>query len=139
MNRNLLRGFAFLSVALYFGIQACGYRIGNLAQAGPGLFPAVVSAIVGVIGIGMIAGSFIQERKRADVRLKSIGIVLGSLIGFALLTKWAGALPGVAFLVFFSALANEKFDWKRNVKITLGLMAITYLFTAVLGVSLRLY
>ncbi len=134
-----MRGFAFMAVALFFGVQACGYRIGNLAQAGPGLFPMVVSAIVGAIGIGMIVGSFIQKGHRADVRLKSIGIVLISLIGFALLTEYVGALVGVTFLVFFSALAGERYDWKRNVKITLGLMVITYLFTAVLGVSLRLY
>ncbi|WP_197520349.1 tripartite tricarboxylate transporter TctB family protein [Paraburkholderia tropica] len=139
MDRNLLRGFAFIGVALFFGVQASTYRLGDLAQAGPGLFPLIVSLIVGAIGVGMLLSSRFKQGQAVNFRFKSIGIVLGSVIGFALLTEWLGAFIGVAFLVFFSALAGEKYDWKRNLKITLGLMLITYLFTAVLGVSMRLY
>lgn len=139
MNRNLARGLTFIAVALFFGIQASTYRLGDLAQAGPGLFPLIVSVIVGVIGLIMVVGSRFRQSELLHFNFKIVAIVMASLLGFAVLTDLVGALVGVMFLVFVSALAAEKYNWKLNVKITLGLMAITYLFSAVLGVGLRLY
>lgn len=139
MNRNLARGLAFIGVALFFGAQSLTYRLGDLAHAGPGFFPLLLSSIVGLIGLGMVIRSRFEAAAPLHFNSRNIAIVLGSLAGFAILTELAGALLGVVFLVFFSALAGETYDWKRNLKITLGLMVITYLFAAVLGVSLRLY
>jgi len=139
MNRNLVRGLAFIAVALFFGIQASTYRLGDLAQAGPGLFPLTVSVIVGVIGLVMVVGSRFRPSELLHFNFKTVAIVMASLVGFAVLTDLVGALVGVVFLVFVSALAGEKYNWKLNLKITLGLMVITYLFSAVLGVGLRLY
>lgn len=139
MDRNLARGLAFIGVALFFGAQSLTYRLGTLAHAGPGFFPLLLSIAVGLIGFWMIIRSRFQATVALDFNFTNIGIIVGSLVGFAFLTRFAGALLGVVFLVFFSALAGKTYDWKRNVKITLGLMVITYLFAAVLGVSLRLY
>lgn len=139
MNRNFARGLAFIAVALFFGVQAVTYHVGDLAHAGPGLFPLLLSAIVGAIGVYMVIGSRFAKSVPLNFDVRNIAIVLASLIGFAVLTKLVGALVGVVFLVFFSALAGQKYDWKRNLKIALGLMVVTYLFSAVLGVSLRLY
>lgn len=139
MNRNLARGLAFIGVALFFGIQAASYRLGDLSHAGPGFFPMTLSVIVGVIGVYMVVRSRFVKAIPLNFNIRNVAIVLGSLIGFTVLTELVGALVGVVFLVFFSALAGEKYDWKRNVKISLGLMVVTYLFAAVLGVSLRLY
>jgi hypothetical protein len=139
MNRNLARGLAFMAVALFFGVQALGYRVGDLAHAGPGFFPLMLSAVVGLIGLALVIRSRLEQGEALNLQLKNIAIVSGSLVGFAVLAELVGALAGVVFLVFFSALAAETYDWKRNVKIALGLMLVTYLFSAVLGVSLRLY
>jgi hypothetical protein len=135
----MARGLAFIGVALIFGIQSTRYPLGDLAHAGPGLFPLLVSGIVGAIGLLLVVSSRFQAVVRLEFNIRNIAVVLGSLIGFAVLTQFVGALIGVVFLVFFSALAGERYDWKRNVRISLALMLIAYLFCAVLGVGLRLY
>jgi len=43
INRNLLRGFALMALALGFGLPSMSYSLGTLGRAGPGMFPFIVS------------------------------------------------------------------------------------------------
>jgi hypothetical protein len=50
-DRNLLRGVFLMGIALLFGVFSFRYPIGQFSHAGPGLFPALVSGLLFLIGL----------------------------------------------------------------------------------------
>ncbi|MDM0083886.1 tripartite tricarboxylate transporter TctB family protein [Variovorax sp. J31P179] len=140
MNRNLVRGLFLVAISLAFGLQALRYPIGDFSRAGPGLFPAMVSGILLVIGAATVVRSFFVERVRLSINFRNIAIILGSLCGLALLSTYVNMIAGIVFMVFFSALASSSgYSWVRNVKVSLGLVAMALALQKLLGLNLPLY
>lgn len=138
-DRNLLRGLFLIAIALGFGLPATQYPFGQLGRAGPGLFPVVVSCMLGLVGLSIVIRSRFIERTPMDFTIRNISIILGSLIGFSLISHFVNMLLGIVFLVFCSTLAGSSYSVKRNIKISLGLIAIAVVFVKLLGLQLPLY
>ena len=138
-DRNLLRGLFLIAIALAFGLPATQYPFGQLGRAGPGLFPVTVSCMLGIVGIALVIRSRFIERVPMDFSIRNISFILGSLIGFALIAQFVNMLLGIVFLVFFSSLAASSYSISRNIKVSLGLIAIAFGFVKLLGLQLPLY
>jgi hypothetical protein len=67
-DRNLARGLFLVLISLAFGLQSLRYPIGDFSRAGPGLFPALVSGLLGQIGVATIIRSRFVERVRLDLK-----------------------------------------------------------------------
>lgn len=138
-NRNLVRGFVLMLLALAFGLPSIHYSLGQLSHAGPGLFPFIVSCMLFVIG----AITVVQARLVAPVplgfQLRNIAIILGSLCGFALLSHFVNMTLGIVFLVFCSGFAGSSYSVARNLKISAALVAMAFAFHQLLGLNLPLY
>jgi len=129
-----------VAISLAFGLQALRYPIGDFSRAGPGLFPAMVSGILLVIGAATVVRSFFVERVRLSINFRNIAIILGSLCGLALISTYVNMIAGIVFMVFFSALASSSgYSWVRNVKVSLGLVAMALALQKLLGLNLPLY
>lgn len=129
-----------MAISLAFGLQALRYPIGDFSRAGPGLFPAMVSGILLVIGAATVVRSFFVERVRLSINFRNIAIILGSLCGLALISTYVNMIAGIVFMVFFSALASSSgYSWVRNVKVSLGLVAMALALQKLLGLNLPLY
>jgi hypothetical protein len=128
-----------VAISLAFGLQALRYPIGDFSRAGPGLFPAMVSGILLVIGVATVVRSFFVEPVRLSINLRNIAIILGSLCGLALISTFVNMIAGIVFMVFFSTLAGSSYSWVRNVKISLGLVAMALALQKLLGLNLPLY
>jgi len=139
MNRNLVRGLFLVAISLAFGLQALRYPIGDFSRAGPGLFPAMVSGILLLIGVATVVRSFFVEHVRLSINFRNIAIILGSLCGLALISTYVNMIAGIVFMVFFSTLAGSSYSWVRNVKISLGLVAMALALQKLLGLNLPLY
>jgi len=50
-----------MAIALAFGLTALRYPIGDFSRAGPGLFPAMISGMLLVIGVATVVRSFLVE------------------------------------------------------------------------------
>jgi hypothetical protein len=137
-NRQVVRGLLLIAIALGFGVPAATYRVGGFYQAGPGLFPLLVSGIVGAIGLVMVVQSRIEKAAPARIGLKNIAIVLASLIGFVLIAEHLKAIPAIVYLVFVSTLAGTDYSVRRNLTICAALVAIAFAFTTFLGLNLPL-
>jgi hypothetical protein len=138
LKQKFLRGCALIAIALFFGTIASTYSVGHFVHAGPGMFPLLISAAVGIIGLVMI----VQSRFEADVPmrggLRNVLIVLASLVGFVLIAKHLNLLVAIAYLVFVSTLAGTDYSIGRNVKITVVLMLVAAAFRYLLGLQLPL-
>ena len=139
-NRNFVRGLFLMAIALLFGLVALGnYPIGVFSRSGPGMFPLMVSSMLFLIGVLSVVRSHFVEAVPLSYNVKNIAIILLSLVGFALLSEHLNMILGILFLVFCSTFAGTSYSVLRNVKISMGLIAIAFAFKNLLGLSLPLY
>lgn len=139
-DRNLNRGLFLIALALLFGVPAFNYQIGSFAHAGPGLFPAMVSGMLMVIGIVTVIRSRFVKPIPMSVNFKNIAIILASLCTFALVSTYVNMTVGIVVMVFIASLAaSGKYSWVRNVKVAVVLVAFAFGFQKLLGLNLPLY
>ena len=138
LNQNLMRGVALIAIALFFGVPSAGYPLGSFARAGAGLFPLMISVVLGLIGLAMVVKSRFEPAEAMHFNVRNMAIILASLIGFVLIAEHLMMLPAVLYLVFVSALAGDGYSWRRNLKISAVLIAIAFGFRYFLGLQLPL-
>jgi Tripartite tricarboxylate transporter TctB family len=138
-DRNLARGLFLVAISLAFGLTALRYPIGDFARAGAGLFPVVVSSMLLLIGIATVIRSRFVAKVPMDLHFKNIGVILGSLCAFAVITLFVNMLTAIVAMVFIATLAGTNYSWKRNVKISIGLCLMAFVFARLLGMNLPLY
>jgi hypothetical protein len=139
-DRNLLRGLFVMAISLIFGLASVRYPIGQFGRAGPGLFPLMTSCILFLIGLTIVVRSRFVEHVHIHLNLKNIGIILGSLGGFALISEHVNMIAGIVFMVFCASLAGTaSYSVMRNLKIAAGLVAVALAFQKLLGFNLPLY
>ena len=138
-DRNLLKGLLLIAIALAFGLQALRYPIGQFARAGPGLFPLLVSSLLLLLGVTIVVRSLLAERVHLNFNMRNIALVLASLCGFALLSKYLNMTLGIVFMVFCATLAGTSYSVARNLKIAGFLILVALAFQKLLGLQLPLY
>ncbi|WP_338067634.1 MULTISPECIES: tripartite tricarboxylate transporter TctB family protein [Variovorax] len=138
-NRNLVRGLFLMAIALAFGLTALRYPIGDLSRAGPGLFPALVSGMLLVIGVATVIRAFFVAQVPLVFNFKNIGLILASLCGFALISQYVNMIAGIVFMVFCSSFAGSSPSWVRSIKISAGLIVMALALQKLLGLNLPLY
>lgn len=138
-DQNLLRGVFLMAIALLFGLGALSYQVGTLSRAGPGLFPLMVSCLLFLMGVFTVVRSRFVERDPLDLKFRNLAIILASLVGFVLLSKFLNMILAIVFLVFFSGLAGTSYSALRNLKISAGLLVIAFMLHKLLGLNLPLY
>jgi hypothetical protein len=137
-NRLLARGLVLVAIALCFGIPASTYQVGTFSRAGPGLFPLLISCVVGLIGVVMVVRSRVEKSEPMTIVFRNILIVLASLVGFVVIAEHLKVIAAVVYLVFVSTLAGSDYSIRRNLKICAVLIAVAFAFHTFLGLSLPL-
>ncbi|BEU94916.1 tripartite tricarboxylate transporter TctB family protein [Acidovorax sp. DW039] len=138
-DRNLIRGFVLMALAVGFGLPSIGYSLGSLGRAGPGLFPFIVSCMLFVIGVITVVRARLVKPVPMNFQVRNISIILASLCGFALLSHYINMIVGIVFMVFCSGFASTSYSVSRNLKIAAVLLLIALAFQKLLGVNLPLY
>ncbi|MEB0060160.1 tripartite tricarboxylate transporter TctB family protein [Variovorax sp. LG9.2] len=138
-NRNFVRGLVLMAIALLFGTVATRYSIGQLSRSGQGLFPFMVSGFLFGIGLTVTVQAYFLAPAPLSYNVRNIAIILASLVGFAVISAYLNMILGIIFLVFCSTLAGTSYSLVRNLKISVGLLAIAFAFKNFLGLSLPLY
>ena len=139
-NRNFVRGLFLMAIALLFGLVArSNYAIGEFSRSGPGLFPVMISIFLFVVGLLSVVRSHFVPPVPLEHGVKNIAIIMLSLVGFTVISEYLNMILGIVFLVFFSTLAGTSYSVVRNIKISLGLIAVAFAFKNFLGLSLPLY
>jgi len=140
INRTLARGLSLAAIALAFGLSSLRYPAGTLSQAGPGLFPMMISSALLLIAVLTIVRSFFVERVGIEFNLKNIATILASLGGFALISEHLNMIVGIVFMVFCASFAGTAaYSVTRNLKVAAGLIAVALAFQKLLGFNLPLY
>jgi hypothetical protein len=139
-DRNLLRGLFLIAIALAFGLQALRYPIGQFARAGPGLFPLMVSSLLFLLGLTTVVRALLSgQRQPPEFNVRNISLIIVSLCGFALVSRYVNMIAGIIFLVFVASFAGTSYSVWRNVKVAAFLIAVAFIFQKLLGLQLPLY
>jgi hypothetical protein len=138
-DRNLVRGLFLLGISLLFGVSSMKYQFGDLGRAGPGLFPAVIASILFLIALSMVIRAFFVEKVPLGFHIKNIVIIMVALCGFAAVSALINMIAGIVFMVFVATFAGTTYSWKRNAKISAGLVLVAFAFAKLLGMNLPLY
>lgn len=138
-NRILIRGLFVLAIALIFGLQAFRYSAGSLVELGPGMFPRIMSSILFLLGISIVVRSLYVTHAPFEFQARNIALVVGSLLGFALVSAFINMTLGILVMVFFASLASKPYSVTRNLKIAVALIAVAFVFKKLLGLNLPLY
>ena len=138
-NLNFVSGLFLMAIALIFGLVSFKYKIGEFSRAGPGLFPLLVSSLVFLIGVATMVRSRFIEPVPINFNVRNIALVLFGICGFTVLSQYINMIVGIIFMVFVSTFAGTSYSVVRNIKISVGLIAVAFAFKNFLGLNLPLY
>jgi len=91
------------------------------------------------MGVITVWRSRFVESVPLNFNFRNIALILASLCGFALASKYVNMIAGIVFMVFCASLAGTSYSVVRNLKIAGGLILVALVFQKVLGLQLPLY
>lgn len=145
LRNDTLCGLLFIVIALGFGWAASGYEAGTIRRMGPGLFPLMVAAILGLFGLViMLRDVHAAMRGRADEAphrpiawLQSL-LVLGSLLFFGATASGLGLVLSLALTVLAASRAGNN-SWRQSLTHSLVVTVLcVVIFQMGLGLKLPL-
>lgn len=139
IDRNLARGLFLAAISLAFGLSSLGYSVGALSHAGPGLFPLMVSGMLMVVALSIIVRSRFTAREKLEFNYRNIGLLLGALCAFAVVSLLVNMTAGIVVMVFIAGFGASSYSISRNVKVAIGLVAVAFAFQKLLGLNLPLF
>lgn len=140
MNQNLVRGLFLAAVSLAFGLGALlNFPIGSFSHAGPGLFPLMISSLLGLIAIATLVRSRLVPPVPMDFNVRNIALIMASLGGLALASLYIDMAVGIVVMVFISAFAGTRYSIKRNAIVSVALIGVALGFQHLLGLNLPLF
>jgi putative Ca2+/H+ antiporter (TMEM165/GDT1 family) len=120
--------------------QAATYSLGTLARMGPGMFPAILGALLVMLGL-IIARMAVAPAAEDDAEdlpppeWRGWGCIIGGLLTFIVAGKDGGLVPATFALVFISALGDRQHTPRSAALLAAG---VTVLGVAVFSWALQL-
>ena len=131
-RRDRFSAVALLVFALAVGLKASTFPLGNLKSVGPGFFPLVLAALLGLLSFVLLISSFtsLEEKDRPTWPARWTGVVsvLAALFAYGFLLKFLG----FSLTTFLFSLALLKYGYPKGWVIPLGGALATAFFTLVI-------
>jgi NADH:ubiquinone oxidoreductase subunit 2 (subunit N) len=131
-SKDLIAGLIFV----FFGIAAIwlarDYPMGSARRMGPAYFPTIIGGALAMLGLIISARSFqsLSEPVRLPA-LRPLIMIIGAVVGFALLLKPLGLVLALLVLILISCLGGSQFRLRE--------VAILYIVLALIAVIFFVY
>jgi len=110
-SRDFWAGLMFLATGAGFYLLSGNYNMGSARHMGPAYFPTILSAALAVLGLLIMLQSLRRQHEPLpDFSLRSLVLILVSVIVFGALIRGAGLIPALMAMVGISAAASFKFN-----------------------------
>jgi putative tricarboxylic transport membrane protein len=117
---------AFGAAAMIIALK--NYQIGSAVRMGPGYFPTVLGGLLCVLGLVVLADSFvIQGPKVQPFHFRPLVLISVACVAYGYLMKPLGLVLATAVLVFVSAFGGHEFKWKEVAVLTVILIVFSVL------------
>lgn len=140
--RDLLGGLLVAAIGLFAALYGQRYEFGSLQQMGPGFFPILLGAGLLLLGGAIAAPAWRRQGKAKPIRVewRTGGLVLGSVVVFALALQTLGLVIATLAAVLLASLADRGLRWPGRLKLAAGITLLTVLiFVTGLGMIVPLW
>jgi hypothetical protein len=107
-SKDLVGGFLFFVLGLFFLLGALQLDIGTARRMGPGYMPVGVSVIAMLIGALIMLRGVSLAAPMPPVSSRPLLAVLASVLVFGLGVRWLGLVPAVILTVLVAALGDRE-------------------------------
>jgi len=127
--RDFWAGAMFIAFGVFFVAWSFAkYHMGSAVRMGPGYFPALLGALLVVLGLVVLAKSLALDGPRVDrFHFKPLLLVSGSVVAYGYLMKPGGVIVATIAAVVVSALGSEEFRWKESAVLCVVLVLFSWL------------
>jgi len=126
--RDQAGGALMIAVGLGAIIEGQTYSFGSLARMGPGFFPVVLGALLGLVGVAIAASAKPTQAPKEGTVYKADwrgwGCIALSLALFIILGRYGGLLPATFAVVFVSALGDRRNSVKNAFVLAVAIVAV---------------
>ena len=133
-------GVMFIAFGLFFGAFATRYDFGTAQFMGPAYFPTVLGGLLALVGV-LVAltglGRAAEGGKVERFHFAELAWVLGAVVVYAAILRWAGLLVSMFALVVISSFASHEFRWKEAIVLSIVMAVITYV-VFIMGLKLTI-
>lgn len=138
ISKNLVSGSVFVATAVIFGLTSAGYDVGTAGRVGPGMFPLILSAVLGILGIAVIASGLRRDAVAfGSLPWRAIALIVASPLVFVGSVGFLGLVPATALLALIGSFASRTMTPRRAVLCAIGLGAAVWLiFIVGLGIPI---
>jgi len=143
-QRDFLAGLFLIAVGGGFAIGATQYNFGIAARPGPGYFPLGLGIILAILGLIVLATSFVRNVEGGDpvgsIPWRPLICVVGALAFFGFALPRVGFVISFPLMIIFTAMAGDEFRWKEAIFNAALLTAFSYgIFVAGLKLNIPLW
>jgi hypothetical protein len=134
-------GIAFVVSGGAFLLGSRRFAFGTAADIGPGFFPAIVAALLVLVGAWLAVKALALDGPGVEpIRLRPVVFVIAALGAFGLVIERGGLVLAVAALVLIASAAGGKFKPVHAAILAVALVAIAIaVFRLGLGMQIRLW
>jgi len=139
--KDFWTGVIFMAVGSAAVLLARDYPFGTTFKMGPGYFPAVLGALLALVGLlAVLRGLWRPGSAIGVFAYREMLLILSATFVFGLMLRGAGLVTAVFLLVVVGAAASRYFRWSAAVALGFGMSAFCALvFVKALGLPLSLF
>ena len=108
--KDFWSGVMFIAFAAVALLAARGYSLGSAGKMGPGYFPLLLGGVLSLIGILLIARSFLADGERVgQLKIVPLAVVALAVCLFAVSIETFGLVAALFLVTMISAWAGREF------------------------------
>jgi hypothetical protein len=108
-TRDILAGLLLLVMGVVAAVYSLSYQMGSLRQAGPGLFPLILAALLIFLSLFVLVPALLRAGPAVpEFHLAQFSAVIGAIVLFGVTIQTFGMVPAVFLLVMAASAADER-------------------------------
>jgi len=146
--RDLVSGVICLAGGGGVLVEAHNETIGSLSSLGPGFYPAVLGALLTLVGLLIVGTALTASPTDDDAGTEPVGgpdwrgcaCIVGGVAAFIIVAWLSGLAPAIFACVFIGALGDRTTSLKGSLTLAVAMsVAGTVLFGYLLGINMPLW
>ena len=140
-SKDFYAGLIFTLFGLSVLLLARRYPVGTASRMGPGYLPSLLGGMLAVLGLVIAARPlWVRSETIKSWALRPLLLVIGAVLGFAVLVRPLGLVLATIILVVASCLGSEESRLGEVAALCILLVAIAVaLFVWGLGITLNIW
>ncbi len=137
-NSDRVCGIVAAVTAVFLYLNATNLPFGTVGAPDSGFFPKSLSAILAILGLGMLLRPRSAKHERADFTLRSWAVPLAAivLLAYAALLDKAGFVLSTITVLFLLMTAYGRLRWVVALAFSVSAVTVCYVGFTELGVPL---